>query len=307
MPFRTTLDEAAAWALLLELADRARAGQPLASGQGVCLSEDGKLVETAAPSDAWILVRSEMDRGWAWPTGEHSASASPSVAQLFDLYMPVALGNGTRSGALTVAHLAQTLDGRIAIASGKSQFITGDENLRHAHRLRALCDAVVVGWRTVQEDNPQLTTRLCEGPHPTRVVIDPWRRLSTEHRLFEDESSPTLLVTARSHAASARHGHAAVVPIDPVDRGLPIAAIVDALATRGLRRLYVEGGGVTVSRFLAARALDRLHVAVAPTVFGSGIPSFSLPAIDSLEQSVGLEWRPFLIGRDVLFDCTVRR
>lgn len=297
---REPLDETRAWALLLALARRATQGRPIVDEVGLRLGEDGAVVEDS--SDAWIVARPSSDRGWSCPNG---GSGRPEVELLFDLYMPLCVGEGR--DRLTIAHLAQTLDGRIAIENGTSQFITGKENLLHTHRLRALCDVVLVGWRTVRADDPQLTTRLCSGASPVRVVIDPARRLGAEHRIFGEGPSATLLFcTSDAARGSTRHGGAEVVAIEPVDRVLPVDAILAELRNRGLHRVYIEGGGLTVSRFLDARALSRLHVTVAPTVFGSGLPSLTLPALQELSKAIALRWRPFVIGSDVLFDCTVR-
>jgi riboflavin-specific deaminase-like protein len=298
---RQALDETCAWALLLALARRASEGRPVLDDVGLRLNDAGAVEEN--DSDAWILARPSTERGWAWP---HGAAARSDLELLFDLYMPLCVGAGR--DLLTIAHLAQSLDGHIAIVSGKSQFITGKENLLHAHRLRALCDVVLVGRRTVHEDDPQLTTRLCSGPSPVRVVIDPDRRLGDQHRVFQGGPSTTLvLCTADAARTGSRHGFAEVVAIDPVDGALPVHAILSELRRRGLRRIYIEGGGLTVSRFLEASALTRLHVTVAPVVFGSGRPALTLPQIHDLSQARALEWRHFAIGADVLFDCTVRR
>ena len=75
-----------------------------------------------------------------------------------------------------------------------------------------------------------------------------------------------------------------------------------ALRDRGCRRFLIEGGGVTVSRFLDAGAVDRLHVAVAPLLIGSGRPAFTLAPIATLEQAIRPACRVFRLGDDVLFD-----
>jgi riboflavin biosynthesis pyrimidine reductase len=142
------------------------------------------------------------------------------------------------------------------------------------------------------------------GRNPVRVVIDPNRRLGLAHQIFQDGAGPTLLLCSRENAGAERHGQAEVVPLEAEGGLLPPAAIVAELKRRGLRRVFIEGGGVTVSRFLQARALTRLHVAVAPLLFGSGRPAISLPEIADLSQAVLLECRHFVSGRDVLFDCT---
>jgi riboflavin-specific deaminase-like protein len=231
----------------------------------------------------------------------------PQDAGLSALYGPL-LGPATApDGCFVLGRIAQTLDGRIATASGTSFWISGPEDVLHTHRLRALCDAIIVGAGTVRADNPLLTTRLCPGKSPVRVVIDTGRTLDADRRVFQG-GPPTLLLCADNLHGPAHLGTAEVVALPRGDGGaLDTGAILAMLAGRGLRRIFVEGGGVTVSRFLAAGALDRLHVTLAPLLLGSGIPSFTLPCPDSPDGGMRLTWTPHLLGRDVLFDIPLHR
>src|SRR5580692_674471 len=97
--------------------------------------------------------------------------------------------------SFVLGRVAQSLDGYIATRDGESVWISGPDDLRHTHHLRALCDAVVVGARTIRADNPRLTTRMVEGPSPVRVVIDPDRRLDDTYQVFQ-EGPETLLLCA---------------------------------------------------------------------------------------------------------------
>lgn len=221
---------------------------------------------------------------------------------MLDLYMPLCVGE--LANELTVAHLGQSLDGRIATTSGASQFITGEENLVHTHRMRALFDAVVIGAHTAQHDNPKLTTRLTSGANATRVLIDPSCSADTTASLFVDGASDTLVICEQS-----------LVPAEPKVPHLGLSAsdgffdprdILSALRARGLRRIFIEGGGVTVSQFISAGALDRLHICVAPMIIGSGRPAIALPEVSELSESHFLDVRHFTSGTDLLFDCQLR-
>jgi riboflavin biosynthesis pyrimidine reductase len=82
--------------------------------------------------------------------------------------------------------------------------------------------------------------------------------------------------------------------------------VVQALRDLGYRRILVEGGGITISRFLQVGALDRLHVTVAPLLIGSGRPALTLHPILSLQQALRPPCRHFRLGDDILFDLDLR-
>jgi len=87
------------------------------------------------------------------------------------------------------------------------------------------------------------------------------------------------------------------------DGGLALDAVLETLLARGYARIFVEGGGVVVSRFLAAGLLQRLHVAIAPLVIGDGRPGLRLPARDVLADCLRPSARVYRMGSDILFDC----
>jgi len=296
-----TLDEDGAWKLLRALAARASTGAAWIDSSGLRLDERGA-AHRCAPERGLIVLRPDLEQGW-----EPGACAIDAAAStLLDLYAPLCVGRG--SASLVVAHLGQSLDGRVATVTGASQFVTGPEDLRHTHRLRALFDAVVIGARTAELDDPRLTTRLVPGRQPTRVVIDPQARLDPRLRLLSDGAAPTLLISARG--ARTRDGgcgaHVELLQLASDGGALPARAVLDALRARGLSRIFIEGGGITVSRFLQAGLLDRLQIAVAPKIIGSGTPALQLPPIEHMADAISTRCRRFLLGSDVLFDCDLR-
>jgi riboflavin-specific deaminase-like protein len=172
--------------------------------------------------------------------------------------------------------------------------------------MRALFDVVLVGATTVLLDDPRLTTRLVPGDQPVRVVLDPHARVPHDRQVFCDGAAETLVVVGAEYAAL----HEALEPnvellSFPLEEGqLPLTELLELLRVRGLSRVFVEGGGVTVSRFLEAGLLDRLQVAVAPTLIRAA-PALDVPGLSpDLLQGNGA--RAFLLGSDVLFDCDLR-
>jgi riboflavin-specific deaminase-like protein len=247
----------------------------------------------------------DTDADWAALLA--ARDGAPARGALAPLFAPILAPPTASDGCRVVGRLAQTLDGRIATASGSSQWIGGPGDIRHTHRLRALCHAVVVGAGTVRHDDPRLTTRDVPGPSPVRVVIDTDRRLSAEYGLFRD-GPPTLLACAPDAPGAERHGTAEVLRIPrEATGGLDPALLLRALAARGLTRIFVEGGGVTVSRFLAAGCLDRLHVTVAPVLLGSGIPAFTLPEVPRIADGLRFTWKVYPIPPDILLDIPIDR
>jgi riboflavin-specific deaminase-like protein len=280
------------WALCLEIARLRRQGLPpaeLAGGSGLGWSA----------RKGWVL------------DGQWSAAAQ----EMFDLYRPLlGLQPGER---YVLGHLGQSIDGRIATSAGDSCYINGQQNLVHMHRLRALCDAVLVGAGTIVSDDPQLTTRLVPGPHATRVVIDPSQRLTPAFRVCSDGRCPTLVARVAAQPTAAQPapaqsgapqqcGSAEVIAATAAPSGIDLPALLDDLAARGLRVILVEGGGITVSRFLEQKLLDRLQIAIAPVIIGSGRQGLQLPEVLALDDCLRPSCRQRQMGPDILWDLDLR-
>lgn len=213
-----------------------------------------------------------------------------------------ALRSTGADGLIVVGQLGQSLDGRIATPTGHSHYINGPAGLDHLHRLRSLMDAVVIGVGTALADDPRLTVRRVEGPQPARVVIDPNGRLQRSARLLAEDGVDRLLVTAAGNTPSLPRG-IDVIALPTTERRIEPKAILTALAERGLQRILIEGGADTVSRFVAARCLDRLHVVVAPIILGSGRSGLSLPPIERADEAMRAPIHVHQLDDEVLFDC----
>jgi diaminohydroxyphosphoribosylaminopyrimidine deaminase / 5-amino-6-(5-phosphoribosylamino)uracil reductase len=201
-----------------------------------------------------------------------------------------------------VAQIGQSLDGRVATATGHSHYINGPAGLAHLHRLRAIVDVVVVGVGTALADDPRLTVRHVAGRDPARVVIDPGARLPAAAKMFARDGVRRLVMTAHDVKPRLPAG-IEIVGLQAFQRRIAPEAILSALHERGLRRILIEGGAETVSRFLVANCLDRLHVLVSPIIFGNGRPSFNLPRIERVQEALRAPTKIHQLDGDVLFDC----
>jgi diaminohydroxyphosphoribosylaminopyrimidine deaminase/5-amino-6-(5-phosphoribosylamino)uracil reductase len=217
-----------------------------------------------------------------------------------DVFGP--LCRGTVDDLVVVGQIGQSLDGRIATASGHSKYINCPAGIEHLHRLRALMDIVVVGVGTAVADDPQLTVRRVPGPQPVRAVIDPTGRLGNDARLFANDGNRRLLITVEGTRCNPPVG-VEIVALPAQDREIAPSAIVAALARAGMRRILIEGGADTLSRFLTARCLDRMHVTIAPVILGEGGPGIALPPTERADRVPRMPARVHKIEDDVLFDC----
>lgn len=204
-----------------------------------------------------------------------------------------------------IGQLGQSLDGRIATATGHSRDINNSCALDHLHRLRASVDAVLVGAGTILADDPQLTVRRTSGRSPARVVLDPNGRTNGCERWLADDGARRIVISAAPRERP--RGCDEVIVLEPREGRIAPSQVCAALFERGLRRVLVEGGATTIAHFIEAKALDRLHVLVAPVIIGSGRQGIDLAPIDDLREALRPPVRvwPFP-GGDVLFDCDLR-
>jgi diaminohydroxyphosphoribosylaminopyrimidine deaminase/5-amino-6-(5-phosphoribosylamino)uracil reductase len=208
----------------------------------------------------------------------------------------------TSSRPFITLKLATSIDGAIADASGKSQWLTGESARRYVHRLRAGHDAVAVGVGTALADNPSLTVRSGRLPRvpPTRIVFDRRGRLPLESTLVRTAREvPTIVVLGDASSGEARTlANAGVHVIE----GANLSDALHALRSRDLRSILVEGGAVFAGALLGAGVVDRLIIFQAPVVLGAGarsafahVPAHVLPEAPRWRI---VERRP--IGQDVM-------
>jgi riboflavin-specific deaminase-like protein len=254
--------------------------------------------------DVIVQIADVTERVWshllAMRGGEGADLAfapTPSEAAALSLYSPLLARSEGRQP--TIAQIGQSLDGRISTISGDARDISGADGLAHLHRLRALCDAVVIGVRTALHDRPRLTVRLVPGPSPARVVIDPDGRLPDDAPCLVEDGCRRVVVQACNRP---RRRGVEVIRL-PRNEWIDPADVRAALGRVGFGTVLVEGGGITIARFLESRVLTRLHVAVAPLIIGSGAAALTTRPIDRLRDAHRPPTAIYGLGKEVLFDC----
>jgi GTP cyclohydrolase II len=203
-----------------------------------------------------------------------------------------------------VVKYAQSLDGRIATASGDARWISGEPERHVSHALRAACDAVMVGVGTIMCDDPRLTVRMVPGASPTRVVLDSTLRLSSDAAVLRDDAPTTIITTPRSQAgrraALRRDGvRVEVVPVHDGRVGLPAA--LGRLGAAGMEIVLVEGGAGVITALLRAGLVDRIIVSIAPILIGTGTSAVGQLHVDRVADGIRLTNRSIVpVGDDVL-------
>jgi riboflavin-specific deaminase-like protein len=172
-----------------------------------------------------------------------------------------------------VLKYAQTLDGRIATGGGDSKWISGTQERRVSHALRAASDAVMVGAGTVVADDPLLTVRMVPGASPIRVVLDSTLRVPPEAQVFGPDAATIVLTSQRSdpdRRAALRLRGVKVEVVGQAPDGIDLADGLARLRSLGIRCLLVEGGSRVITSALREQLADRAVVAVAPILLGKG-------------------------------------
>lgn len=285
-------------------------GANLCSARQVLAAPDPRVAAREvppAPSEcALSLYRPQSDSTprFDHPTGRPVDANVLSMAQV---YLPVVLGTAAARGAgrvFVAGHVTQTLDGRIACENGQSKWIGNEADLRHAHRMRALLDGVMVGAGTALCDDPQLTVRHVEGPNPRRIVLSGRGRVLRRGAGLRVFTPPGCDVVVDDTLDAQKHDPmASLIKVPSRSGTIEPSAILEVLRHRGIHSLYLEGGSTTVSSFLQARCIDLLQVHIAAMVMGSGLPSFVLPAVDHVQDSIKFTMAHAMLDGHVLLSC----
>lgn len=205
---------------------------------------------------------------------------------------------------LVTVSYAQSIDGSIASRNSKPLQLSGDQSMILTHRIRAVCDAIVVGINTVLVDNPQLTVRLVKGKNPQPIVLDSNLRTPLTAKLLTRPEHKCWLACShtddhqRINALTARGGEVISCRRDRLGR-VDLPDLLHQLGKKGIRSIMVEGGSQVITSFIESRLVDQMIITIAPHLVG-GLPLLNRPVVNngSLLRLEALSYQ--LCGQDII-------
>ncbi|MGZ3788847.1 MAG: bifunctional diaminohydroxyphosphoribosylaminopyrimidine deaminase/5-amino-6-(5-phosphoribosylamino)uracil reductase RibD [Bacteriovorax sp.] len=211
--------------------------------------------------------------------------------------------------------MAQTLDGRVATTTGESKYITGAESRERVHSLRQKYDCIMVGRKTVELDDPSLTTRSDEFEkisHPLRLVVGSLGGLNHDWKILTDEFKRNTMIVAtdediQDHPEVVRFLESkgvALLSVKKTEEGkVDLKAMLKSLAGLKMTSILVEGGPTLATEFLRFGLVDKVSFFIAPSILGFGVNSINDLGFTNLNQKIELKNRKTeILGNDILVE-----
>lgn len=202
----------------------------------------------------------------------------------------------TKKRPFVILKLAQSLDGKIATATGDSKWITSKCSRRQVHKIRHSVDAILVGANTVRTDNPSLTVRTVKDPRqPARVILDTNATIPLSKNVFKNARHQTVIVGLRRDLAQSQRERYAkkgvhLIPVPVVKGKLDLGAVLQKLLSFDVGVVLVEGGSELAAALLKERLVDKVLFFVAPLIIGGkeSLPSVSGRGAASVKKGLRL-------------------
>ncbi|HUI45979.1 MAG TPA: bifunctional diaminohydroxyphosphoribosylaminopyrimidine deaminase/5-amino-6-(5-phosphoribosylamino)uracil reductase RibD [Nitrospirota bacterium] len=210
--------------------------------------------------------------------------------------------------------IAQTLDGKIATAAGESQWITGEEARKEAHRLRDFHDAILVGVNTVLNDDPSLTTRIARGRDPIRIIVDSKLRTPPSAKVITQKSRAKTYIATIPSASKGKlirllDAGSEIVLAREKNGKVDLKQLLKMLGTYGIMSVLIEGGAEVNASALKAGLVDKVVMFIAPVLMtgADSLCSIGGRSPVKLKQSIKLNHVSLrMIGQDLMLEGYIR-
>jgi diaminohydroxyphosphoribosylaminopyrimidine deaminase/5-amino-6-(5-phosphoribosylamino)uracil reductase len=210
---------------------------------------------------------------------------------------------------LVTLKFAQSLDGRIATKTGRSQWISSPQTLRLAHKLRSIHDGVLVGIGTVLADDPSLTVRHVKGQNPHRIVVDSKLRIPLGAKILNDKDVDRTIIVAtegtnRKKAQNLHHLGAEILWVAKDHRGgVDLHDLLARLGRMGITSVLVEGGSKIITSFLREGLADKIVIVMAPKLIGKGVEALGDLKIRDLRKALRVSrMKTRRLGQDIVIE-----
>lgn len=224
---------------------------------------------------------------------------SDENVRLLKLYLPYAVlpyFSIKNKKCYAIAHFAQTLDGKIASSSGDSKWIGNDENLVHAHKMRAICNGILVGARTIEIDNPRLDVRLVTGKNPTKIIVGGDKLVIEDYTALDQNT----IIFSQNHRDQP--GECRVISLNKDQDEYKPKELLNTLYQIGIQSVYIEGGARTTSLFIKRHAIDQMQVHITPKIMGSGLTGFQFEGLSNVQDAITFRsYRYIPVGDHIMF------
>lgn len=209
-----------------------------------------------------------------------SAKATKAFRNALRLYSPYFFTHPNLDLPFVVVHQAQTIDGKVATESGQSKWIGNSANLTHSHRIRALCDAILVGGNTYRIDHPQLTVRHVPGENPIKLILT-----KSLDELDLPNEGKFIVCSSTDLSQHIKNKNVETIHILTSKQQIDTKNLLRELKSRQIRSILVEGGPQTIRCFVEDQTISRIEFHLAPILFGSGKNGIQLAPISEVSEA----------------------
>ncbi|WP_262359927.1 bifunctional diaminohydroxyphosphoribosylaminopyrimidine deaminase/5-amino-6-(5-phosphoribosylamino)uracil reductase RibD [Gracilibacillus massiliensis] len=236
------------------------------------------------PPCAELLVKSEVKKVYIACLDPNPKVAGKGVQILKEAGIEVEIGIGELRAHRINQHFfhyqnkkrpfitlkaATTLDGKTATVTGDSKWITSEKAREDVHKERHKHDAILVGRRTIEKDNPSLTTRLAQGgKSPIRIILDTDLTIQDDSNVLKNDTNTWIICGKQADKASFQQAYPQIKVIQMATDQIILSDLMEILAEEKIQSLYVEGGATIHRSFLEESLVDECHWYIAPKLLG---------------------------------------
>jgi diaminohydroxyphosphoribosylaminopyrimidine deaminase / 5-amino-6-(5-phosphoribosylamino)uracil reductase len=221
----------------------------------------------------------------------------------------------TKKYPFVTLKIAQTLDGKIATATGESKWITGKAAREAGHRLRDQHDAILVGINTVLKDDPSLTARIAGGRDPLRVIVDSALRISLQARVVAQRSAARTIVATLANAPKDKikklQAAGAEIVLVRSDKGrVDLRDLMRKLGRRDIMSVLVEGGAEIHASALKSGIVDKVVLFIAPTLMTGTDSLCSIGGVSPIKLGHAIKLKDVtsrFVGQDIMVQGYIRK